>query len=235
MESLLGAGVLVMLVADVVVGLRLLWLAAHTRQLAELCMGLATFLLGGVGYPLSIVARRGIGLAGLESETLLGVAFCVQNLACFAMWVFTWRVFRPDSRLAAGLVALAMAGFGSSLIFGFGHDSGAAYWLGTATRGLAFVWACTEATRYAALLRRRRALGLVDPVVLDRIRLWALSMGAVALAFAVFCAGRLSGAGTQAPWVLGLTSFAGVLCGVSLWLAFLPPAAYVRRVEARSA
>ena len=63
MLQILGIGVLVMIVADGVVGARLIMLARRTRQLPEFCFGISFLFLGVVGYPLSIAARKA-ALAG---------------------------------------------------------------------------------------------------------------------------------------------------------------------------
>lgn len=40
----------------------------------------------------------------------------------------------------------------------------------------------------------------------------------------------------ESPPVLAATSFVGVVAGITIWLAFLPPAAYLRRIrQAREA
>lgn len=233
MQSLLGAGVLVMIVADTVVGARLLWLARRTRGLPELAMGSSCLLLGGVGYPLSVAARRGAHLAGIDAQTLLFLGLAAQDLACLAVWIATWRIFRPDRRWAAALVAGAAGALAVSLALG-SPDGGIHYWVGLAARGAAFAWTTVEAGRYSALLSKRVPLGLADPVVHDRIRLWGWTTAAVSLAFAVFAFGRASGLGTQSPTVLATTSMAGLVSGVTLWLAFVPPRRYVRLVLARA-
>ena len=48
------------------IGLRLLLLAARTRHLPELLIGAGLFLMAGIGYPLSSIARQ---LPGLATET----------------------------------------------------------------------------------------------------------------------------------------------------------------------
>lgn len=234
MAALLGSGVLVMIAADAVVGVRLLWLARRTRELPELAMGLSCLLLGVLGYPLSIAARRGASLAGLDPAGLLAVGLTMQDLACLAIWVATWRIFRPRQRWAAALVATATAAFATSIALR-GGDGGPLYWLGLAARGGAFAWTACEAWHYSALLARRVPLGLADPVIHDRIRLWAVATTGITAAFIVFAVAKGAGLGTESPAVLAITSAAGVVAGVALWLAFVPPAAYTRRISARAA
>jgi len=48
-------GLVAFVAASLVVGGRILWLAAHTKQLPEVCVGLSLVLGGGVGLALSVV------------------------------------------------------------------------------------------------------------------------------------------------------------------------------------
>ena len=65
------------------------------------------------------------------------------------------------------------------------------YELGFWARAGAFAWPAFESGRYAAAMRRRLAIGLGDPVLADRFRLWAISSCAVSCAFIIFYMGRL--------------------------------------------
>ncbi len=241
--KLLGLGIAVQIVADAVVGVRLLLLARRTRRLPELCLGLCCLLLGGIGLPLSLVARGGLAASRPElAGQLLAVGFAFQNAACLALFVATWRIFRPDAGWAAGLswaagLAMLASLVGQAATVGFrgGVDQGAFYQLGFVARALAFAWGGFEAGHYALLLRRRIRLGLADPVVADRFRLWALCCLAVVFGFASFAASRALGVEpATSPVVLSVTSVVGSVAGVALWLAFLPPRAYLRRVAARA-
>jgi hypothetical protein len=240
MEPLLGSGVLVMVAVDAVVGVRLLLLAARTRQSPEACFGVSFLFMGVLGYPLAIVARKA-ALAGTPLPWLLSTGLGFQNVAALAMFVATWRTFRPQAGWPLAVVWLAAAVFvasltGDSLVAGRWqlHDGGVWYQLGFWTRAAAYAWAAAEAIRYYGVMRRRLALGLADPLVTDRFRLWAISSTAITAGFLVFFAGRTgaANAATSAP-VLLATSTVGLVAGVTMWLAFLPPAGYVRRVAAR--
>ena len=52
MELLGAIGGVSFILASLVIGLRLLLLARRTRELPEFVIGLALFLMGGLGYPL---------------------------------------------------------------------------------------------------------------------------------------------------------------------------------------
>ena len=92
-------------------------------------------------------------------------------------------------------------------------------------------WGAVESLRYWALLRRRLALGLAEPVVVDRFRLFGVAMGAGLFAntATVVCqildieiVGTAAGTVAVSP---------AMLAAVALWLAFLPPRAYLARVQ----
>ena len=81
-----------------------------------------------------------------------------------------------------------------------------------------------------ALLYGATGLGLVDPVVADRFRLWSISTTTITLGFVVFLAGRLLTENVgETAWVLGATSLVGLVAGSTMWIAFFPPARYLRR------
>jgi hypothetical protein len=241
-SAILGLGMLAMIVADAAAGARLLWLARRTRQLPELALGSSLLLMGAVGYPLAVAARRGAFGADAPAAWILAGALAVQNLGCFGTFVLNWRVFRPGARWAAGLTGAGAAVLvasiaGPALAAGPAGpgDGGAWYYAGLAARAAGFAWAAVESLRYHGLMRRRLALGLADPVVTDRFRLWGIASAATVAGFGAFLAGRLAGPHmAESPPVLAATSCVGLVAATSLWLAFLPPAAYLRRLAARA-
>jgi len=238
MQQLLGIGVLVMVLADAYVGLRLLVLARRTRALPELCFGLSFVALGVVGYPLSIVARNAAA-AGTPIPGLLPLALGFQDLASLTMCVATWQTFRPRDTWPWAVVAVSTLFFAASLLgdsFMAGlwvlRDGGPWYELGFWTRASAYAWAAVESGRYWLKMKRRLGLGLADPVVADRFRLWAISSLAITCAFPIFYLGHLlsDNVATSVP-VLIATSLAGLVSGATVFLAFVPPAAYLARVR----
>jgi len=241
MLQILGIGVLVMIVADGVVGARLLLLARRTRQLPEFCFGISFLFLGVIGYPLSIAARKA-AMAGTPVPELLPSALFIQDLASLAMFIATWQTFRPKERwprhvMWAGVAVFVASTFGDSVMAGTWQfrDGGVWYELGFWARAGSFIWAAVEAGRYYGTMRRRMKLGLADPVVTDRFRLWTISSCAIAAAFLIFYLGRLwaENVATSVP-VLMTTSIAGLIAGITVWLAFVPPDSYVKRVRARA-
>lgn len=245
MELVAAVGGLSFVLASLVVGLRLLWLARRTRQLPELVIGLGLVLMGGFGYPLVAIAR----LATAWSDELRTGIFLLSMLCSWigivAVCIFNQRVFRPG-RPAAQLFVVAV-GLGQILCLVLQarhpglraaalYNDGLGLRLFTAGHGIPLAWATYESFRYGAQLTRRVRLGLADPVVVDRLRLWGISMlsalvinvaSTTAACFGVDLAVTVLGALIIAP--LGL-----VAAGCT-WLAFVPPAVYLRRVAARHA
>ena len=99
-----------------------------------------------------------------------------------------------------------------------------------------YAWANLEAWRAHAMLVRRRKLGLADPVVVDRMRLWALALLAslIASGTAALCqAIDVPVGGTRIG--LWLSCVAALSAASCLVLAFLPPSSYLERVRQRAA
>ena len=227
------------------IGPRLLLLARRTRALPELAMGLSLLLMGGIGYPLTSVARQAQGLSeATRTGFMIGAHLCMISGA-LSMAVFNWRVFRAEARWARGLTlatALLLAGLFLAQGYAPGFTAGALRGDGLPLVLINLVvaanscWSMLESLAYRRKLALRRRVGLGDPLVEDRLRLWALAMGGAAAislwttllhALGVDPAGSAAGALVIGP--LGLAS------ATSVALAFFPTAGYRRRVLARAA
>jgi hypothetical protein len=94
-----------------------------------------------------------------------------------------------------------------------------------------------EALYYYSLMRRRMRLGLADPVVADRMRLWGWAGNAIALLWLGVGVARTIGGpgGINHPVTLLFIAVMGFVASVTNWLVFLAPPAYRRRVERRAA
>lgn len=243
-RALAALGGLSFVLASLVLGARLLALAARTRQLPELCMGLALFLMGGLAYPLIMTARMAVRLGGPARLQVMALAILLMGAGSFAVGVFIWRVFRPGSRWAraaaigAGVsmlacVALQIAGPG--LAAAAFENRGLGFRLFQLHSGVLTAWGAWESLRAWSRLRLRLRLGMADPVVCERVLLWGIAQVASAIIgvtstvagfLGVNFAATAFGAAVTAP--LGLTA------AFAMWLAFLPPAGYLRRVRARA-
>lgn len=234
---------------------RLLALGLRTRRAPEIWGGL--FFTGlALGIPLRVL---GHSLAASQPEQ---AALCnTLGHICFAggaaaMAVFTWRVFRRDRPWARALcagVVLAIVGTTIAVVVSdrVNDERSVAMLATNAARLLPMTWAFAESLRYWRTMRRREALGLADPVVVDRFRLWAIWTAALSVLPAMTLSLRLLG---QIPWIAALAMeqdlaqspivlvlvravfLASLPIGaLALSFSFLPPERYVRWVRARSA
>lgn len=222
------------IVVSLVVGIRLLRLAARTRRLPELAVGLALFLMGGFGWPLIVVAQQATALPDWARSGLALLSTILMSVGETSLALFTWRVFRPEAGWARALVLLVGLGFASCIVgqaFVPGYPAialeGAAPWL--AFRILPIVclgWTGLESAWHARGCLRRRRIGLADPVVANRFVLWAVCT----LTSALLTVATVIGGPTFQTSLAGIALLApaSLVAALALWFAFLPPAFYQR-------
>jgi hypothetical protein len=235
---------LVYVAVGLAVGIRLLRLARRTRAFPELALGLGECLLAGAVPPLFIVAQ-----AVAEPEALVRAAAFAGHLAytvgCAVMIAFTWRVFRPGSGWALVLVygAVGVLGGGGLVgmarvllvpdVTGLRDPQTTAFLVMEWVSFVGFLWTAGEAFHLHGRLRKQRALGLSDPVVVNRVLLWGVvGLGGVAAAGAPILASLLGqNVSTHVPTRLVCALATAVSSGAAQ-LAFLPPASYLRWLRA---
>lgn len=244
MKALAGISFVMVVICAWVVAVRLLALARRTRGLPEASLGAMLLCMMGVGYPLAVLA---------QAEPLLGLTACkwiqVASNVLFDAGMglpllFTWYVFRHESRVARNLCLLAVfllaVHLGAATVIAVRlermADAIAAVGLWAQIPlaiGIAgFAWSGIESLRYRVLLGRRAVLGLGDPVVANRMALWGmlgLVTAAGAMANSLFLLLRVDVLG--APIALGVTSGTGLAQAALLYLAFLPPRPYLGWLE----
>lgn len=241
MLGALGGGAFVM--ASIVIGTRLVLLAAGTRGLPEFAMGWGLLLMGGLGYPLSAIARAAVDLPMETRIAMLAVNWLFHLVGMTLVGVFNWRVFRPGTvwaPVAVGTIAVGIVCADAIALVTTGIEAEATGQapppvlrgaLGLAT----LLWAGIESLRYYGLMRKRQALGMADPVVTDRFRLWAIAMLCSA---AISCASLLLQlAGIAMMATTGgalLVGGMGLVSAGAVALAFFPPRSYVEHVQARA-
>lgn len=240
MEWLAASGGGAFILVSLAVGIRLLLLARRTRQFPEFAMGGALLLMGGIGYPAIAIARGGEGLDPGLRCALAGVSMACQALGMIGLSAFTARVFRagqPAGRLAAWTLGTLAVGsvVADGMFSGFQaavENAGAPIRTNEALAGVVLGWCTVEAFLYHAKLQRRVGLGLASPVVANRIRLWGISSGVAMLLNVISQVAAWNGIDV-ATSTLGasLIGVLGPISAGSTWLAFFPPAAYLRRIE----
>jgi hypothetical protein len=213
----------------------------------EFTVGLCLLLMGALGYPFAAVARAVTALPDDVRGLLLGCSALCNTAGFAALALFTWRVFRPASIAAEALVTAAIVALALLI-------PAEAVWPGLVTSalslepypgapgylrvgvGLAILyWACLEATLFGRQLRRRLAIGLADPVVADRVHLWAIAIGCASASYTTSFVLSFRGIDlASSPVGAAVIGGLGLVSAAAAWLAFLPPAAYLRRVRARA-
>ena len=160
-----------------------------------------------------------------------------------ALSLFNWRVFRPESTwpgavtgaVGLSLVAICVAQTLDPGWAVFAHEERGPWRLVTWVGLLNYIWSAIEAWRQQQMMMRRQRIGLADPVTLDRVRLWTLSMIAAVIASFVF--GTLQMAGipiSGTPIGLGVTAVISLVSSATLFLAFSPPMSYLASVRRRA-
>jgi hypothetical protein len=233
-EPLTAIGFVAFFLVALVVGVRLLLLWRQTGEQPELLIGIGVLGIGPVGFALTVAAQLLAGQSSPSSALCYGLGQLAVAIGAFSKFVFNWRVYHPESRIARNA---AVAG-GAVL---------ATVWLEAAFRGfpveapgfrhlplvVALLWGSFEALRYRERMRRRARVGLGDPVVENRFLVWGLGAGAAGVGSVIsMVAGMIGGAQTLLdPGLLTLLSLHGMAAAVCMWLAFVPPKAYLRFVS----
>jgi len=229
-----------------VVGTRLVLVARRTRGLPELAMGLGLLLVTVLGGPIAAVSRLPAMVSTPTGDLLFGLGLVLVLSGVGLIYVFTWRVFRPDRGWAKAVLGMVVAALVVSWV-GLVHANAQGSSLeeilphtrpwGVAVVAMvagAFLWTAAESTSYHAALRRRLALGMSDPVVVDRFYLWALSGFSAAGLCAVVALAMLAGAAPMNdPLPLSAIGLASTIVCVAWYLAFLPPDRYLRWIRTR--
>ena len=244
MASIAAFAGLLSVLASVIVGARLLLLARRSRRAPELLIGLGLLMTGGLWSPLVAVGRQATALSDPLRAALVAIGALCGAVGVSSLAAFNWRVFRAAegwARLLAFAVGLALAtafvlqGIVSSWT-DYARDEHGPWMLSTWIVVANYAWANVEAWRDSTMLARRCKLGLADPVVADRMRLWALALLASLLAAGTAAVCQTLGVpmgGTRVG--LWLSGFAALSAASCLWLAFVPSVAYLERVRRHAA
>ncbi len=242
-RTLTALSMLFTTVVSVVVGVRLLIVAARTRRKPEMLFGVA-FVCGGAGQAFGQIGQRLLWTeAGPLATGMNALCLGMVAMGTVALWQVIRHVFRPEGGVAGGLVAFgclvtliayAVRGFDGEFAFVTAGSRGHAIHEGA--RLVMMSWMVYESTRHYRMLRRRLRLGLADPLATNQLLLWTCS------AYATWMA-----AGVITWWSFGLrihpleSSVATAMLvalmlviGTGMWCAFFPPAALRRHITARA-
>jgi hypothetical protein len=243
-EAVTRLSLVLFVVLNAITGIRLLWLAARTRELPELALGIGHLLGGSLGWALIMLGyllMMQLGSPGAGLVVMVAGLFCL-NFAVAAIGLFSWRVFNRDSRAVGVLFALFVA----VLAVDFVHNGLIAhefapptntfwYWPGCLARSGVWLWMSLVTFLYWRKLRLRLPLGLADPVTANRMFLFFLA-GSFVVAFAVVVTGAsLLGVWQRYPHVVNtLSMLLGLPSAVCSTLAFVPPKRYTDWIARRA-
>jgi hypothetical protein len=248
MELLIVGSILLCVVVGTLVGLKLLRIAAHSRKLPEFAVGVALLAHAAVSQPTLLVEQA------LGDEASLGLLMGIITLRLLAFFVtlvglslFTWQVFGAESRwrqaLAGTIAVTALIASGVSLWtiwLQLSADLPLSLYRQVSVTPhyvLVFGWVSLESLYYYAQMRKRRALGLADPVVTNRFFVWGAGEGVASLVvLALFVATMTQpGISTSDPLLSWCVTLAGLVNALVWWLTFAPPTAYLRWIRGPAA
>ena len=245
MSALTWIGFVGFFLAATVVGVRLVALWWRTRQLPELLIASGVLGIGTFGFAFSVFAMLAFESHPGWARVLWGTAMLAMSVGGTTTYVFTWIVFRHPQLWARAIVVLAAALFAGTWLAqlfttGFAFHPGAMTdpitLVASGVRIGALAWASIESLAWWRMMRRRGRLGMGNPVVENRFLLWGVGIGAAALGSVVGLVVPMLTSLTSMDPVLQLSSsLHGLAAAVAMWLAFLPPPAYLRWVESRAA
>ncbi len=244
MQILSGLSMVLFIVVCSAVGVRLLVRAFGTRGQEELMCALGFTLIGLIGYPMTLASGAGVVTAGEVIVPLFTVGTTATCAGITAFFVFTRRVFRPAAVwagglvwLCAGLMALATAGQTQALLAASPEQPSFAVsfvWalILQCVCFVCFGWIAFEGGRQWRMAARRLTLGLTEPEIVDRFRLWTLFGVSTLLLLVGFAIPLVQGhAPAEDPVTHVSSAVFGLISSVAAYFAFLPPAWYRARTR----
>jgi len=219
---------------------RLLKLSHQTRERPEFWLG--TYFAATGQWYLIYNAPYFLGYEELPVLVDQGIEW-IYAIGVAAYLLFVRGTFRPRSRWALALVILAVfcslsGAIAASLRGSFSNMiDDPAYRIEWVGYTIPCVWMCSEGFIAHAAAQKRVLLELCDPIVANRYLLF----GAFGLCQVISCGADLFWAYTNSTdasgaWLAnGLLSATEIASVAILWLAFFPPLAYRRWIDARTA
>jgi hypothetical protein len=243
--ALLGLSTIASLTVSLVLCVRLLRLWGRSRQLPELIFGAAFLTAGVLGYIATIVGTGPPGLSPDLASKITVVGIGLISVGVSLNYLFVWKVFRPDSVwaqalfwVATGVLAMTVIPLSGGVARSAATQLNPLTVLGDATRMGAGAWGAFESLRYYTLMRRRLRIGLAESAVTNRFLLWAIAVLTTSgIFFATSALVRLHfepQEGGLTPELLIIVSLSTLGVAIVQWLAFLPPAFYLRWIEGRA-
>jgi len=226
-----------------VVGVRLYALSRRTGLAPERLIAL-TFLYWALCYALYDVPYLCSGLEDVPPFYAI-TSMLALNLGNAAFAVFTRVVFRPSERWAGALVAaifacLVVGVVGSAAVGDWEQvdpHGNPGYWPQTIGSLIPTLWMGVEGFGQYVRARRRRRLGLCEPMTCHNFLLWGIA-GALWAVLEIVIVVQDHVYLSAGDWsdALGIANGLLEIVPIALmWLVFFPPAAYRRWIERASA
>ncbi len=230
-----GAGAFYLLASH-----RLLRLSRQTRERPELWLGIyfaATgqwYLIYNTPYFFGYEELPSLIDQGIEWIYAIGVA---------AYLLFVRRTFRPQSGWALALVILAVfcslsGATAASLQGSFSNTiDDPAYRIEWVGYTIPSIWMCSEGFGAHGAAQKRVLLDLCDPIVANRYLLFGgFGLCQIVSSLADLFWAYTNSTDASSAWLAnGLLSATEIASVAILWLAFFPPLAYRRWIDARTA
>jgi hypothetical protein len=208
-----------------VLGIRAIQVARRSRSPIDWALAVVTLAAGGFGCPLTFIPS----LLELDADLrarVLAAGMVGLGVASAAVYVATWRYFRPGSVIAAllctaGTFVIAWSILAEILTAGFawGRDR---RWLtvGGAASWLPYAWGAVEMLMEARRLRGPGATR-ADEQAARGFFLYGVALGAVALVYlpGLVSAFRSRG-GDHSPFVVSLVAAAGFAAAAAAAVGF---------------
>ena len=238
MQAFAFGCLLAYVLVSAVISTRLLLRWRRNREAPELLLGLGLLCSVSIGYPL-IVWGSSLPETGAAASRAGMLAFQV-GVGLYAH--FNARVFRPGETWAKVLASVCTHIFAvvfvvvvtlpaaldtpeamAQHLFPFGV-------LNQVTLLVICAWTGFEGLRYHLMLRRRLAVGMAEPLLVDRFRLFGILGCLQTSTMVVGLAVMLSGENVATHNLVILwSSLQGLLSSVLTVLIFMPPTWYVGR------
>lgn len=258
--ALSGLVTLLNLALCLIVGVRLLRAGLHPDRRPELALAIyflaspffsticQGIVYGGMVDPRLALAEGtshvvlGFGILGMAVGGVAICAFIAISFWAGSRWAWTIAVAGSALALCGFAFEALHEGFAVTLVPGPGH------WTAWAGRTAPMVWLTVESLRYWRMLHRREALGLAEPVLMNRFLLWGIFSAAtfINLAADLIAHTLYTGfAGTTTeivmevmkPILIGtmiITMILSMISAAALFLTFFPPSRYRTWLEGRS-
>jgi hypothetical protein len=229
------------------VGYRLLRLWRKTREAPEGLLGFGLVLMSCLAIPLAAFGRLPLTAEAPIGRLAFGVGiFCVGGGVVLIV-AFTREVFRKDAAWAKTLLAVATVltifvcawiayeNFAGATLAEVHPRMRPAALALLATLGVCFLWSSAESFVYYGSMRRRLALGLAEPLLVNRFFLWGFASGCTAALVCVLMACLHAGMLiVRDPFPLTAIATVGSLMSATWYLTFFPPEPYQRFIRERA-